>query len=76
MAKQEVRKALRVKVPSATPARYISGLAVTRPWGGFGFASAIWDYDGDTVDIGGTIIPAPTVEPREEPIAERYMNHL
>jgi hypothetical protein len=36
-------------------------------WGGFGLASAIWGYTGDTVDIGGTIIPVPTVEPKEGP---------
>ncbi len=41
---------------------------MTRPWGGFGLASAIWGYDGDTVDIGGTIIPVPTVEPKEGPV--------
>ena len=34
-------------------------------WGGFGLASAIWGYTADTVDIGGTIIPVPTVEPKE-----------
>jgi hypothetical protein len=32
-------------------------------WGGFGLASAFLGYEGDTVDIGGKIIPVSTVEP-------------
>ena len=36
-------------------------------WGGFGLASAFVGYEGDTVDIGGKIIPVPTVEPGPGP---------
>ena len=32
-------------------------------WGGFGLASSFLAYTGDTVDIGGKVIPVPNVEP-------------
>jgi Bacterial Ig-like domain (group 3) len=39
------------------------GVGGDTAWGGFGLASAIQGYDGDTVDIGGRIVPVPVGEP-------------